>query len=213
MAPAAIAAAGSECLHAHDRCLTRAEVLARHWTHRKAQSDDGKEAGLDDTHADAEARLRRGAERPADHVDEHEIHRHERELCAGGQADLQHVAPEIESRRPVAEREAQIRVGGQEVHDHPDHADGDGDERRDGSARDTQRRCPCPSRRCSTGASTMLRMTVAVCTTMPGRKLPVPRSADAIAIRPNCSASAGMNHNRYSAARLQGRCVGAEASA
>ena len=48
------------------------------------------------------------------------------------------------------------------------------------------------------GASTMLRITVAVCTIIPGRKLPVPRSADPIAIKPNWSAIAGMNHRRYS---------------
>jgi hypothetical protein len=42
----------------------------------------------------------------------------------------------------------------------------------------------------------MLRITVAVCTIIPGRKLPVPRRADAIAISPNCSAIAGMNQSR-----------------
>ena len=60
----------------------------------------------------------------------------------------------------------------------------------------TPRAMPVPHPKISTGASTMLRMTVAVCTTMPGRKLPVPRSADPIATRPNCSASEGMNQSR-----------------
>ena len=44
----------------------------------------------------------------------------------------------------------------------------------------------------------MLRMTVAVCTIMPGLKLPVPRSAAPIATIANCSAIAGMNQVRYS---------------
>ena len=48
----------------------------------------------------------------------------------------------------------------------------------------------------SAGASTMLMMTVAVCTTMPGLKLPVPRSAAPITTIGNCSAIAGMNHDR-----------------
>ena len=36
---------------------------------------------------------------------------------------------------------------------------------------------PVPQPKISTGASTMLMITVAVCTIMPGLKLPVPRSA------------------------------------
>ena len=43
----------------------------------------------------------------------------------------------------------------------------------------------------------MLMMTVPVCTSMPGLKLPVPRSAAPIATIANCSAIAGMNHSRY----------------
>ncbi len=46
------------------------------------------------------------------------------------------------------------------------------------------------------GASSMLRTTVAVWTTMPGLKLPVPRSAEPIATIANCSDIAGMNHSR-----------------
>ena len=46
------------------------------------------------------------------------------------------------------------------------------------------------------GARIMLRITDAVQTTIPGWKLPVPRSAAPIATMPNCSAIAGMNHNR-----------------
>ena len=59
-----------------------------------------------------------------------------------------------------------------------------------------------PSGRCVThpkirnGASTMLRMTVTVWTTIPGLKLPVPRSAAPMATIPNWSAEAGMNHSR-----------------
>jgi hypothetical protein len=41
------------------------------------------------------------------------------------------------------------------------------------------------------GATTMLMMTVTVCTTMPGRKLPTPRSAEAMATMPNWSPIAG----------------------
>ena len=46
------------------------------------------------------------------------------------------------------------------------------------------------------GARTMLMITVAVCTTMPGLKFPVPRSAAAITTIGNCSAIAGMNQDR-----------------
>ena len=42
----------------------------------------------------------------------------------------------------------------------------------------------------------MLMMTVAVCTIIPGLKLPTPRSAAPIATMPNCRAIAGMNHSR-----------------
>ncbi len=48
----------------------------------------------------------------------------------------------------------------------------------------------------NTGASTMFRITVAVCTTMPGLKLPVPRSAAPMPMSPNWSAIAGTNHSR-----------------
>ncbi len=48
----------------------------------------------------------------------------------------------------------------------------------------------------STGARSMLMMTVAVWTTMPGLKLPLPRSAAAIATIVNWSASAGTNQRR-----------------
>ena len=55
--------AGRERL-ADARRLPRAEVLAGHRAHGEAERDDRQEAGLEDPHADAEARLRRGAERP-----------------------------------------------------------------------------------------------------------------------------------------------------
>ena len=48
----------------------------------------------------------------------------------------------------------------------------------------------------NTGARTMLRITVAVCTTMPGLKLPVPRKAAPMPMNPNWSAIAGTNHSR-----------------
>ena len=50
---------------------------------------------------------------------------------------------------------------------------------------------PVPQPNISTGASTMLMMTVAVCTTMPGLKFPTPRSAAAIPTMPNCRLIAG----------------------
>jgi len=43
----------------------------------------------------------------------------------------------------------------------------------------------------------MLITTVPICTTVPGRKLPVPRSAAPIATIANCSAMAGMNQSKY----------------
>jgi hypothetical protein len=46
------------------------------------------------------------------------------------------------------------------------------------------------------GASTMLRMTVAVWTSIPGLKLPVPRRAAPIATIANWNAVAGMNQPR-----------------
>ncbi len=55
---------------------------------------------------------------------------------------------------------------------------------------------PDPQPNISTGASMMLMITVAVCTTMPGLKLPVPRSAAPIATSANCIDIAGMNHVR-----------------
>jgi hypothetical protein len=52
------------------------------------------------------------------------------------------------------------------------------------------------------GASTMLMITVAVCTTIPGLKFPVPRSAAPMTTIGNCSAIAGMNHERYEVAAV-----------
>jgi hypothetical protein len=55
---------------------------------------------------------------------------------------------------------------------------------------------PVPHPKISTGARTMLMTIVAVWTTMPILKLPMPRSAAPIATSPNCSANAGMNQSR-----------------
>jgi hypothetical protein len=55
---------------------------------------------------------------------------------------------------------------------------------------------PVPQPKIRNGARTMLMITVAVDTTIPGLKFPTARSADPIAIRPNCSAIAGMNQSR-----------------
>jgi hypothetical protein len=55
---------------------------------------------------------------------------------------------------------------------------------------------PVPQPKMSTGARIMLMMTVAVWTTMPGLKLPLPRSAAAIATIANWSARAGTNQRR-----------------
>src|SRR6187551_779583 len=62
--------------------------------------------------------------------------------------------------------------------------------------------CPVHQPKIRIGASSMLRTTVAVCTTMPGLKLPVPRSADPIATMANCSDIAGVVGSAASA------CVG-----
>ena len=68
---------------------------------------------------------------------------------------------------------------------------------------------PVPHPKMRNGASTMLMMTVAVDTTIPGLKLPVARSAEPIATRANCRAIAGMNQSRYSS---DNRAVVASAS-
>jgi len=59
---------------------------------------------------------------------------------------------------------------------------------------------PVPHPKMRNGASTILRITVAVPTTMPVLKLPMARRAALMATRPNCSAMAGTNHARYCAA-------------
>ena len=59
-----------------------------------------------------------------------------------------------------------------------------------------------PQPKINSGASTMLTNTEAVCTIIPGLKLPVPRSAAPMATMANCSAMAGMNHSRYSSVSL-----------
>ena len=50
---------------------------------------------------------------------------------------------------------------------------------------------PVPRPAISTGASTMLTTTVASCTSIVGLTMPVPRSAEPMAIIANCSASPG----------------------
>ena len=61
---------------------------------------------------------------------------------------------------------------------------------------------PVPHPKIRNGASTMLMITLAVDTIIPGLKLPVARSADPIATSANCSASAGMNQSRYASDSL-----------
>ena len=78
--------------------LPGAEVLSGHGTDGKAERDDRKKTRLDDAQADAESGLCRCAERPRHGIDEDQIHRHHRELGAGGQSDLQHACPEVEAR-------------------------------------------------------------------------------------------------------------------
>jgi hypothetical protein len=55
---------------------------------------------------------------------------------------------------------------------------------------------PVPQPKINTGASTMFRMTVAVCTIIPGLKFPVPRSDAPIAMSRNCSAIPGIIQSR-----------------
>jgi len=59
---------------------------------------------------------------------------------------------------------------------------------------------PVPQPKMRNGARIILRMTVAVPTTMPVLKLPIARRAALIATRPNWSAMAGTNQARYCAA-------------
>ena len=61
----------------------------------------------------------------------------------------------------------------------------------------TPNACPVPHPKIRNGASTMLMITVAVETTIPGLKFPIARSAEPIATSPNWSAIAGMNQRRY----------------
>ena len=91
--------------------------------------------------------LRRGAERPRDRVDEHQVDGHHRELGAGRQPDLQHVAPQRELRPQVAPDEAQIALAAEEVGREPRDADHHRDERGDRRAGHAHRPRPCPSRR------------------------------------------------------------------
>src|SRR6187200_1932311 len=64
------------------------------------------------------------------------------------------------------------------------------------AAPDTPRGVPMGHPKINIGARMMLTMTVAVWTTMPGLKFPVPRSAEDIETIGNCNAIAGMNHAR-----------------
>src|SRR5262245_53204397 len=61
----------------------------------------------------------------------------------------------------------------------------------------TPNACPVTQPKIRNGARIMFRITVAVCTTMPGLKLPVPRSAALITAMKYCSDIAGMNQRRY----------------
>ena len=82
--------------------------------------------------------------------------------------------------RPEVGMQLQIRRRIEKVVRQPDRADNDRDKR------SQIRRLPLPwaavpiQPNMSAGANTMLMITVAVCTTMPGLKFPVPRSAAAI---------------------------------
>ena len=83
------------------------EILARDGRHGESKCDHRQEAGLDDAHADAKARLRCGSEWLTDRVNHDQVNGDESELSACGQADLQDRAPQVESRCPVASRELQ----------------------------------------------------------------------------------------------------------
>jgi hypothetical protein len=50
---------------------------------------------------------------------------------------------------------------------------------------------PVPQPVINTGDSTILSSTVAICTTVVGRAMPVPRSAEPMPTRENCNASPG----------------------
>ena len=72
---------------AHPRPETGAVVLAGHGGGGEGDGHRRQEEGLHHPDADAEPRLGGGAEGPDDVVDEDHVHRHQRELAAGGQAD------------------------------------------------------------------------------------------------------------------------------
>ena len=125
--------------------LPGTHVLPGERRHGEAQRDRRHEERLDDALAHAEARLRRRAERPADRVDDHQVHRHQRELGPGRQSDAQHPPPERDIRRPVVPPEPEERIGREEVERQPDGADRNGDQARHGRAADAERGAPEPA--------------------------------------------------------------------
>ena len=73
--------------------VARAGVLTGDRRHGKSQRNDRKKARLDDSHADSKACLGSGTERPADHVNDEQIHSQQRELGTGRKSNLQHLSP------------------------------------------------------------------------------------------------------------------------
>ena len=87
-----------------------AEILAGHRCDGESKRDDRHEPGLHDPHADAEAGLRRRAERAADHIDDKQVDRDERELGARRAARCR--ASSSTARHPASSRalhELQVR--------------------------------------------------------------------------------------------------------
>src|SRR5216117_1413378 len=123
----------------------RAEVLAGHRSDGERQRDHGHEPRLDDAHADAESRLRRGAEGPGDRIDEREIHRRDAELHAARQPNAEHLLPDGGSRPPGARVEAQEGADLAEVRREPYEPHNDGDERGYGRAGDAERMAGAPA--------------------------------------------------------------------
>ena len=123
----------------------------------------------------------RGAERPAHDVDEDQVHGHQRELGARWQPDRRACAPDAELRLQPRRHERADTRPPHEVQRHPDDADRRSRSSVEIAAPATPSGAPVTQPKISNGASTMLMITVAVWTTMPGLKLPVPRSAAPIA--------------------------------
>ena len=137
--------AAAENVRLHPIAEPRAKVLSGHRGYREPERDDRHETGLNDPQADAETRLRGGAERPRDDVHDEKVDGHQRELRAGRQAYLQHLPPERQSRRPRRGLKVEISARLEEIPGQPDRAHHDRHERRQRGAGDAKRHARAPA--------------------------------------------------------------------